>query len=260
MFNEKHGMIELSYEDFKKYGQSMESGIVMFTEHIALVYYPVNPSIRYKIVKPDAYFEKKDFDFLGNKFQIIGKGPNEIKSSWQMFIDDILDNKGKLLAFIIIYAILVNPWVLDLDIISSLNEVMIGVVGVYISMLFVFIGFFYSDKERTIDVYKKGVGCKEYLIDKYVICLSIFSLIFFSLSFLICNVKLNNLPTEMVKKPIIQLLQNHNILYWVAFLLTLIAICILIMEFSTLINYYLKDFRNKYFIDAFEEHIKESNK
>ena len=47
MFNEKHGMIELSYEDFKKYGHSMESGIVMFTEHIALVYYPVNPSIRY---------------------------------------------------------------------------------------------------------------------------------------------------------------------------------------------------------------------
>lgn len=146
MFNEKHGMIELSYEDFKKYGHSMESGIVMFTEHIALVYYPVNPSIRYKIIKPDAYFEKNDFDFLGNKFQIIGKGPNEIKSSWQMFIDDILDNKGKLLAFIIIYAILVNPWVLDLNIISSLNEVMIGVVGVYISMLFVFIGFFTAIK------------------------------------------------------------------------------------------------------------------
>ena len=253
----KHDMVEVSYEDLKKYGKTMEQGIIMFTEHTALLYYHGNPSIRYKIAKPEEYFEKADFDFLGNGFQVIGQGPNDIKSNFQLFIDDIRGNKWKLLISLIIYILFANPYVMKLETVSSLNEVMIGVVGVYIGMLFVFIGFFYSDKERTMDVYKKGIGYKEYVTDKYIIGLSIISLALFSVSFLICNLDLSKLTEKIIQKPIMQLVQNH-IVYWTPFLLTLIAICLLIMEFNTLINYYLKNFRNKYFIDAFEERIKEN--
>ncbi len=156
MFNVKHDMIEVPYEDFKKYGKTMEQGIIMFTEHTALLYYPENPFIRYKIVKPDEYFEKADFDFLGNRFQVIGQGPGDIKSNFQLFIDDIRGNKWKLIAFLVIYILLTNPYVIELETISSLNEVMIGVAGVYIGMLFVFIGFFYSDKERSLK--QRGSG------------------------------------------------------------------------------------------------------
>ncbi len=109
-----------------------------------------------------------------------------------------------------------------------------------------------------MDVYKKGIGYKEYITDKYIIGLSIISLALFSVSFLICNLDLSKLPEKIIQKPIMQLIQNNDIVYWISSLLTLIAICLLIMEFDTLINYYLKDFRNKYFIDAFEEHIKEN--
>ena len=258
MSSVKHDMIEVSYEELKEYGKTMKQGIIMFTEHTALLYYPDNPSIRYRIVQSDEYFEKADFDFLGTGFQVIGRGPDAVKSNFQLFIDDIMGNKWKLMVFLLIYVLLVNPYVIALDTISSLNEVMIGVVGVYIGMLFVFIGFFYSDKERTMDVYKKGIGYKEYIIDKYVIGLSIISLALFSISFLICNLDLDKLPEDIVQKPMMQIIQNNNIVFWSAFLLTLIAIGILIIEFDTLINYYLKDFRNKYFIDAFEEHIREN--
>lgn len=258
MSDVKHNMIEVPYETLKEFGNTMDSGIIMFTENIALLYNPNNPTIRYKIVKRYEYFEKTDFDFLGEKFQIIGQGPKTIKSNDELFIEDIKGNKWKLLGCIIVYTLLANPYVIELCTLSSLNEVMISVVGVYIGMLFVFIGFFYRDKERTMDVYKKGIGYKEYRTDKYVIGLSIIALVLFSVSFLLCNVNLSKVPERIMHKPIMQMIQNNHIVYWGAFILTLVAICILFIEFDTLINYYLKDFRNKYFIDAFEEHIKES--
>ena len=256
MANVKHDMVEVPYDDFKEYGKTMERGIIMFTEHTALIYYPENPNIRYKVEKPDECFQKSDFNFLGNGFQVIGQGPNDIKSNFQLFVDDIIGNKWKLFIFIVIYFLLANPYVIELKTLPSLNEMMIGVAGVYIGMLFVFIGFFYSDKERTIDVYKKGIGYKEYITDKYIIDLSIISLALFSVSFLICNIDISKLPGKIMQKPVMQLIQNNNIIYWSAFLLTLSAICLLVVEFDTLINYYLKDLRNKYFIDAFEDHIK----
>lgn len=258
MLNAKHTMIELSYDDLKEHGNAMECGIIMFTEYTALLYYPENPSIRYVIKKKYEPFSQSDFKFLGKNFRIIGQGPEDIKSNFQMLIDDIVGNKGKLIFFSVLYVLLANQYVIDLSIISSINEVMIGVAGVYIGMLFVFVGFFYSDKERTMEMYKKGIGYKAYVTDRYIIGLSIVALALFSVSFMICNLELSNVPERIMSKPIMQIIESNNLIYWVAFILTYIAIAFLIIEFDTLLNYYLKDLRNKYFMEAFEEHIEKS--
>lgn len=45
--------------------------------------------------------------------------------------------------------------------------------------------------------------------------------------------------------------------YWISFVLTGVALVIMVVEFDLLTNYYLKSSRNKCFMDAFEAAINE---
>lgn len=258
MSSEKHNMISLHYEDLIKSGITMDDGIIMFFENKALLYDPSCSGMRYSITKDD-YFDKSDFEFLGQNISIIGQGPKSIGSNLSLLIDDIKNNKYKIIIFAIIHILLLNPYVSSIETISSLSEIFIGVVGVYIGMLFVFIGFFYSDKERTIEVYKKGIGYKEYFIDKYIIGTSVISLFLYIISFLICKINMDGMPEKLIQKQIIQILINSNMCFWLPFAITFCAGCLLVFDIDSLLNYYLKDLRNKYFIDAFEDYVKQQN-
>lgn len=232
------------------------NGFVMFTGNEAVVCFDKYTNIRFYLMNKKNYI-KKDFINDEIKLRIIGIGSKDIKSPLLMLIEDIKINFFKILIFTLIYAIIINPFIINFDQLNLLNDKLIDITSIFIGMVFVFIGFFYGDKERTISVYKKGIGDKEYKTDKYVIELSLCTIVLTLISILVGNLNRDKLPIFLFEIQLIDNVLSIRLQYLICLILTWLAICFIIICFDSLTNYYLKTMRNKYFIDAVDEIAKE---
>lgn len=231
------------------------SGLIMFSENSALLSFDSNKAIRLRVKKKNN-FSRNDFKRFGENFEIIGKGAREVGKPFNLFFNDIKHNIFKIIIIILLFSIIANPISKNIEIIKTLNEKLIEVIGIFIGMVFVFIGFFYGDKERTIDVYKKGLCDKEFKTDCYIINLAIIDLVIVCVSLLCGNLSSADIPVFIINNCIGSFLNNH-LRFWVCYVLTSISLVIIIIEFDALTNYYLRTMRYKYFIDAFESKIHE---
>lgn len=257
-------MYSISFEDYKNNFIVFRDmlgveGFIMFTENRAIVCYEKYPNIRIKI-EIDKYFQKNDFKDFDN-LRIIGKGKKELDSPFKMLQEDLKNNITKVIVTLIIYVLIIFIFTKDnLSIIININEKIIDITGIYIGMVFVFIGFFYGDKERTIDVYKKGIGDKEFHVDSYIIMTAV-SVLFFSLvSLVIANVTKDMIPDWIFAIKILDAIISRGLQSILCKVITGITLILLIISFDSLVNYYLRSMRNKYFIDAIDEIIEERSK
>ena len=254
-------LVSITYDEFTTNIEDIikilgNKGIVMFAESNSVIYFDAVPQLRLGI-KNKRYFVRKDFEKLGPKFEIIGQGPDEVSSSFIMFLEDLKSNFLKIIVILILFLLVINPFSYDLDIIRLLTEKLIDVIGIFIGMVFVFIGFFYGDKDRTIDVYKKGLCYKEFSTDRYIINLAIVELALLCFTLLFSHLSSAHIPKYILDFCCLRNIINARTKYWICCCMISVAITILVIEFDALINYYLKNMRNKYFIDAVEEKIRE---
>ena len=262
--NDGPSMLFLDYDEVKNnldyyLVELGNSGVIMFSEKSALIAFDDCKKIRLR-VKKNTHYVTKDFDIFGKGFKVIGKGKGDTENFIELLLQDVKSNVLKIGIVILIFSFIVNPVTKNIELINILNEKLIDLIGIFISMVFVFIGFFYGDKERTIDVYKKGLCDKEFKIDCYVINLAIVGLFAVSLSLMIGNMEIKDIPQSIVDIPYIQCLLSYGIQYWICYLLTIFSLIIFIIEIKNLTNYYLRSMRNKYFIDAFESSINDRKK
>lgn len=252
-------LLPLEYEELEKnvkyiMGSLGNKGMVMFTEDVAMIYFDKTPKLRLK-VKHKRYFIRKDFEFLGKNFDIIGQGPDEVQNPIKMFFIDLKNNIWKSIIILSLFIVAVNPLSYNIDALRIINEKLIDVIGIFIGMVFVFIGFFYGDKERTVEVYKKGLCYAEFKTDCYVIKLAVVEMVILCFSLLFSSLSFSNVPYIIKNVELFQEILNFKLKYGICFSLNCIAVVILVIEFDALINYYLKTMRNKYFKDAFESKI-----
>lgn len=230
-------------------------GVIMFTEKTALIYFRDN-NMRMQLTNR-RYFKVSDFKIFGVGFQVIGKDPDIVKPWLFRFLDDVKRNFFKIFGIFFLFFLLVNPITQDIDMIKTLNDKLVDIIGFLIGMVFVFIGFLYADKDRSVEVYKHGLCYKEYKTDCYVINLAIIALVIVCISILVSNTTSSDIPEGIFKIKLISCFVNSEMRYWISFALTGLALLIIVIEFDSLTNYYLKSSRNKYFIDAFETVINE---
>ncbi len=253
----------LIHDDFESVSENISQilqelgnkGVIMFTENTALIYFR-DSNIRMQL-KNKQYFKVSDFKVFDEGFLIIGKDPDLVKPWLVRFLEDVKTNLFKILGIIFIFFLLANPIAQDIDIIKTLNDKLVDIIGFLIGMVFVFIGFLYADKDRSVEVYKHGLSYKEYKTDCYVINLAIIALITVCISVLISNTTSSDIPEGIFHITFIARFVNSEVRYWLSFALTGLALSMIVIEFDSLTNYYLKSSRNKYFIDAFEEIINE---
>ena len=141
--------------------------------------------------------------------------------------------------------------------IVSLGENLLNVMGIFISMVFVFIGFIYSDSDKVMKLNLKGIGDKYYVINKYVMNLSIvvILLLIFMISF--GNIAKCDLPEwlEIIQGRIkcIDILISYQTQYAICQLTTWISICSMIICFRSLIDYYFRDLKFNFFIASIDK-------
>lgn len=261
ILNEKCNMIKYTYNEFCQDIKDITlsygiQGFVMYTEDKAFIYFEKTPKLMLYI-EGDKKFEKADFGLLGQNFDVIGKkADNNLVS----FKKDIKCNWVKILIMSLFFLFIFNPWTFNKDVFLELIDKLVEVLSVFIGMVFVFIGFFYGDKERTIEVYKKGLCDKEFATDRYVLLLAFNSIVLLVAAGLLGKVSLFKFVNLLVPISICDGFLRYNIKYYVCALLVYLAIVSMIICFDALINYYLKTMRNKYLIDAVKEMASERGK
>lgn len=232
-----------------------EHGFLIFTDNRAVLCYDKYPCLRIYI-KANHKLEKSDFKFLKNSINIIGKGEKET-GNWRKFlVDDIKNNKWILISVSILYLMVFNFMIQPLDSLVSFNDNLINVISIFMGMFFVFVGFFYGDRKKSIDEFKKGNADYQYRVDRYIIILSINAIVFLLLSNGIGRIDdvtyLKNILPENLS-----ILLSRNSQFIICAIFSWLAGEILVICFKTLMEYYFLDMRNKYFIDAVDDLVKE---
>lgn len=251
--------IPISYKQFKEEYRNIEnnlgkSGFMMISENIAILCFDRYPQIKIKI-EGKAFFYKEDFEFISKEIVVIGNNKRERHSNVILFIEDSLRLWLPISIALIIFLVLFQSQSANLDKVKALDEVLINVTSIFAGTVFVFIGLFYSDKERSITLYKKGRCDKEYFTDKYIIKLSFLALICLIISYAICEIG----EIYFKHKELNRYLMYFKVLneFNVARTLTFIAIILLIICFDSLIQYYLRSCRNEFFVDAIDSMVKD---
>lgn len=253
-------MYEISYDDFKKNYIAVKEilgtyGFIMFTDNRAVLCVDNYPNIRL-IIKSKKQYEKSFFDFVDENTNIIGKGRKETGGSLKFFGGDLKRNIIILLLYTIVYWLILNPYVSNMEILMSLNSNLLTVVSIFVGMLFVFVGFFYGDKERSIETYKKGKCDEQYRIDRYTINLSLLTIVLLLISTSIGNIGSIDKIRNIISENIIVMLTRKN-QYVLCAVISWLAVCLLILCFKNLIDFYLLDMRNKYFMQTVDELVNE---
>lgn len=251
-------MIQYSYYKFCQEIKDIlatcgDSGFVMYTEKRAFISFDKTPDLTVYIIG-EKVFEKSDFKELGSKFEFIGKSSVEVEG---LFRNDLRYNWIKIMVMSVFFILIFNPLTLNKDALMGLIDKLIDILSIFSGMVFVFIGFFYGDKERTIEVYKKGRCDEEFLTDRYILMLSFSSIIMLIAANLLGNVSFYKLANKLLCDNVCRIIYQYNIKWHGCVLLVYLSIVNIIICFDSLINYYLKTMRNKYFIDAVKEKIKE---
>lgn len=255
----KAKVIRLTFDDYlreqskliDKYG---DAGFLLYTENRAFLCFDTMTEIRFYIIGK-SIFESKDFKLDHTHIDVIGESEKEFESSKTMFVNDLKYNNGKIILFSVLFFLFFNPIWGNIEVLGHFNDIMITVMSIFLSMLFVFIGFFYGDRERVVDVYKKGSCDREFATDKYVLILSFVALILFIFSLLAGELKSDNLPDVILQLPYIREVINADTKFIFCGVISYSAMIVTIICFDSLINYYLKTIRNRYMIDAVNEMV-----
>lgn len=235
-------------------------GFLMFTENRAILCLSKAPDLRI-CIKKDRNYVRRDFDgLIFKKLEIIGHGKEELPGPIRQYFYDIKDNFVKIIIVTFLFLLVFDLRRINTNGIVLLTDNLLNVMSMFLSMVFVFIGFIYSDRSKAIDTYIRGYGDKYYSIDKYIMNLSIIIL-----SLLILTSAIGNLTPDVVPLYLVQLQKNNSFIdklisyksqYYVCALITWFSINSMIICFSSLIDYYLNDMRNKFFADAVDEKSK----
>ncbi len=236
-------------------------GFVMFTEKRAVVCLKKAPNLRIYL-KHDKYFVREDFDKLFfDNFEVIGKGKKEFPSPIKQYFIDVRDNLMKIIIITIAFLLVYNLEKANIKGLISLCDNLLTAISIFLGMVFVFIGFIYSDREKALDIYIKGCGDKYFRIDKYIMNLSIISLFVLILASSIGGLTIEDLPQFLIslqkKSILIERLVSYKIQYYICLFMTWFSICSMVICFDALINYYLNDLRNGFFIDAVNKKSKD---
>jgi hypothetical protein len=258
----------VEYNDFlehqlliKRIGSN--EGFIMFTENRAILCLSSMPNLRICILSNRSYV-RKDFEELCFKeIKIIGTGKRELLGIFRQFIVDIKDNSIKIIFMTILFFLFFNLGNNNLEGLLKLCENLLNVMGIFLGMAFVFIGFMYSDKEKAIDTFCRGNGDKYYMIDKYIINLSITILTLLILVLVVGSIEPKNLPHSLVKiqeqNNFLDVIISYKTQYGICIFLSWLSISSLIICFSSLVDYYLAHMRNQFFIDAVDKKAEEIN-
>lgn len=253
-------MYQMSIEDLiVNYGVISDllgvDGFIMFTDNRAVLCYDKYPYLRIYITSKKK-FERVTFSFMKDQINIIGKGKKETGGSIKFFGGDVINNLLVLLLFTIGYWLILNPYISNMEILMSINDDLLTVVSIFIGMLFVFVGFFYGDKERSIETYKKGKCDEQYRIDRYTINLSLLTIVLLIISTAVGSLKDIDKIRNIMPDNIAVMLTREN-QYVLCSVISWVAVCFLILCFKNLINFYLLDMRNKYFMQTIDELVNE---
>ena len=254
------------FDDFLKYQETIrqrlgDDGFIMYTDKRAVFCLRMAPSLHIYLISND-YYTKESFKNLCFKnLQILGKGKKELPSLKRQYFIDIKDNIFKIIVVTILFFSIFNLEKINIDGIVALSDSLVNAISIFTGIVFVFIGFIYSDKERAISIYLRGNGDQYYHIDKYIMSLSIlclFSLIFIS--------AVGRLTYETIPQFLINLQKNSVVLDWVisyksqyyiCLFVAWFSLCSMVICFSALTDYYLNDLRYNFFIDAVKKKSKE---
>lgn len=256
----------LYFDDFIHYQTIIKqllgnTGFVMYTEKRAVLCLKKAPDLQIYLIY-SKYFSKENFQNLCfDNIEIIGKGKKELPNPIKQYFIDIKDNFLKVILVTFIYFSIFNFEKINVVRITSLSDNLINAISIFTGIVFVFIGFIYSDKEKAISIFIKGCGDKYYRIDRYIMNLSIISLFI-----LIFVSALGGLTSEDIPQFLMNL-QDTNLLidkivsyrsqYYICIIMTWFSLCSMVICFTSLIDYYLNDLRNSFFIDAVRKKSKE---
>ena len=249
-------LIFLDYKDFMDNQMTIkkvlgEEGFIMFTEKRAILCMKDAPDLRIAIMKDAAYI-KNDFSKLC--FQNVELIGSDTKKGWIQYCEDLKCSCKWIIIITVIFFSIYHFDAIRTEDIVSLCESLLNVMGIFISMFFVFIGFVYSDGEKITKNYMNGTGERYYAVNRYIMDLSI--LIILILIFNISFGKINNcdIPNWISyfenKWSLIDNLISYKMQYFVCQLLTWISVCSMVICFKTLMDYYLKDLEYTFFITA----------
>lgn len=270
--NSKLGTIEIGFNDLFQNKSLVEyikqnlgtKGIVLYSKRTAVLTFFDNTNIRFLITKKKPY---NDTDFSAiTDFNIdtYGTDPKLITNSFVSFWTDVWYNKLKIILFALIFFLIYGPFDFNFDLridyenLGDLNDMLINIISIFIGTFFVFIGFFYSDKDKAIELYKSNVFDKYLKVDIYVFGLSLLGLIAIIVSNAIINIKNTNLYSKFDNY--LTVYEFDLIKYALCLVITFFSITCLIICFDSITNYYFKKIRNNYFISAFEKIIEENKK
>lgn len=259
-------MLILSYSEFIQNQLSILKmlgghGFLMFTEKRAILCLCKAPGLRI-CIKNSKNFIRKDFeDLVFPEIEIIGTGKKELPGIIKQYLYDIKDNILKIIVISIIFFSIFNWEKINIHGIVLLSDNLLNVMSIFMSMVFVFIGFIYSDREKAIDTYMRGNGDRYFNIDKYIMSLSIFILLLLILTSTVGNITKDTLPEHLIMlqmvNPYIDKVVSYKTQYYICLFITWFSLISMTICFSSLIDYYLNDMRNKFFIDAVDEKSKE---
>lgn len=253
--------IVISFDEFPQFIENNKNicaneGLIIYSECRAFINFDSIPELIIYVTKKTP-FVKDDFDFIKGHFEIIGKSPKEFEGTLEQFVKDLKYNWFKILIIGVLFFVIFNPWTFEKEVLIEMAQILLTVVSIFVSMVFVFIGFFYGDKNRTIDVYKKGLCDKEFFTDRYILNLSFIAIVFLILSVLFEKSSFSAFFNLFLTEETLNIIIRIGVKHWVCLILVMISVVFLVICFDSLINYYLKTMRNKYLIDAVEEKISE---
>ena len=228
----------------------------MFCDEIAVLCLNRAPDLRIQLTGIK-HFKRDDFKEIELQLEIIGKGKDELQGPIKQYLADLKDNATAIIVMTILYWVIFNFNTINIVGVVELCENLLNIVSIFAGIVFVFIGFIYSDRDRAINIFLKGNGDKYYSIDKYIM-----NLLMLILATLLGVAVVGKIEIMTIPQSILDLQKNNEIVNRIISYQTQYAICHILGWFSlsstiicfrALVDYYLNDLRASYFIDAVNE-------
>lgn len=257
--------LKINYDNFVNFykiflNQFGEDGVLMILEKTATLTFFNYKNIRF-LIRADRLLVRDDFKKYLKKVKVIGA--EEKYSFKNTFIQDIKNNFKLILVLSIVYFFIYNSFMINKESLVKLNDHLVDITNIFIAAFFVFIAFFNGEKEKILELYRKGNCDKFNFNDKYIFKLSVTALMLVVLSngILYFHFGYENTIILMKRLRLNKYINMINIeilkyaKYNLSFILTWISIIFLIICFDSILNYYLNKIRNNYFLEAFENEI-----
>ena len=135
--------VECRFIDFEQSYQEItkmlgDEGFIMISESIAIACYDKTNWIKIYI-KNDKKLNVENFNFVGTKVNVIGEEKAHNKTFISLLIPDIVRLLWLIIPTLLIYLFLFTSDNADIDVVKSLDEVLITVFSIFIATIFVFI-------------------------------------------------------------------------------------------------------------------------